>query len=154
MEPGLSMTNPTTNPTTHHKMDPEIKAEWIADLRSGNFNQGRNGYLCQVDHDYIQGAETGRKYCCMGVLADQAARKSIIDPPTPFDSGFEYDGNDQYLSAKICEWSGLPESDDDLLADEIQSLLASMNDGHEHSAASDMERKTFSEIADWIEENL
>lgn len=51
-------------------MNPAIKAEWLADLRSGRFQQGRT-YLCapKLGHD---GPE--EFYCCLGVLYETLIR--------------------------------------------------------------------------------
>ena len=43
-------------------MDPEIKAQWIAALRSSNYRQGRTALKRVVD-----GVP---QYCCLGVLSD------------------------------------------------------------------------------------
>ena len=39
-----------------HKMDPELKARWVAALRSGKYEQG------------VGGLKHNDKYCCLGVL--------------------------------------------------------------------------------------
>lgn len=44
------------------KMDPEIKAKWVAALRSGEYKQTR-GMLKKEGPD-------GPSFCCLGVLAD------------------------------------------------------------------------------------
>lgn len=45
-------------------MNPEIKAQWLAALRSGNYQQGIGQlYEKKFGRDYAQ-------YCCLGVLAD------------------------------------------------------------------------------------
>lgn len=46
--------------STWGKMDPQLKAEWVAALRSGEYAQGHDR-LC-----------TGDAFCCLGVLADIA----------------------------------------------------------------------------------
>ena len=43
-------------------LDPELKKQWVAALRSGDYKQGRN-YLCN------EPGESAR-FCCFGVLAD------------------------------------------------------------------------------------
>lgn len=41
-------------------MDADLKAKWVAALRSGAYAQGRH---CLLSTD-------GQRYCCLGVLAD------------------------------------------------------------------------------------
>lgn len=43
-----------------YKLDPEVKAAWLAALRSGEYRQGRNRLLTVED----------RSFCCLGVLCD------------------------------------------------------------------------------------
>jgi hypothetical protein len=46
-------------------MNPAIKTQWVAALRSGEYQQGRN-FL-----------RTDEGFCCLGVLCDLAAKASI-----------------------------------------------------------------------------
>ena len=46
-------------------MNPQIKAQWVADLRSGQYEQG-NGYL-----------NADGKLCCLGVLCEQAVKAGV-----------------------------------------------------------------------------
>ncbi len=55
-------------------MDAQLKAQWIAALRSGEYRQGE-GKL-----------RDGGNYCCLGVLCD------IVDPGAWEDDTFFYDG--------------------------------------------------------------
>ncbi len=95
-------------------MDKELKAKWVAALRSGEYKQGKT-FLRREDNSY----------CCLGVLLDVAGvdrKKWDGMCITPFKGGV---GN-EYLDS--CD----------------ASPLANMND----------EGKPFTEIADYIEENL
>lgn len=56
-----------------YKMNPEIKAQWVAALRSGTYPQGQS-VLRSLD---------GR-YCCLGVLCD------LVDPHGWTTSDFSY----------------------------------------------------------------
>lgn len=47
----------------------EARADWIAALRSGNYQQG-TGKLCDT---------TDNTYCCLGVLVDRAITHGVID---------------------------------------------------------------------------
>lgn len=107
-------------------MTPELKAKWIAALRSGEYQQGREA-LCLKD-----------TFCCLGVLAEvYGARKETDKHGTIYffdtvhltDIGYDWDMN-------------VP---DGLLDSDIQDVLTNMNDA---------EGKTFAEIADYIEENI
>ena len=49
-------------------MNPEIKAQWVAALRSGEYKQGR-GQLRNTDDEY----------CCLGVLCDLAVKAGVTE---------------------------------------------------------------------------
>ena len=78
-------------------MNPEIKALWLTALRSGDYEQGK-GALIEVT------GEGQRKYCCLGVLCDLAAKAGIVKQAESRRStlpafGGEYtddDGDEQY----------------------------------------------------------
>lgn len=57
-------------------MNPEIKAQWVAALRSGEYKQG-TGVLRETD----ESGET--TYCCLGVLCELAVKAWVIPKPTP-----------------------------------------------------------------------
>lgn len=128
-------------------MKPEIKAKWLAALRSGEYLQGRD-CLRSTRPDDVDDA-----FCCLGVLCDLAAREGVV----------EWDGTDahytdpQYgrghwennvLPLPVMVWAGLAE-DNPRVACNVggytSANVASLND--EHGC-------TFSEIADWIEVSL
>lgn len=52
-------------------MNPEIKAEWLAALRSGEYQQGKS-HLKRADDD----SKTLR-YCCLGVLCELAIKAGV-----------------------------------------------------------------------------
>lgn len=112
------------------KMDPEIKAQWIADLRSGNFKQG-SGHLKVKYSDSEEFL-----YCCLGVLAERQLSEYFVPE------------NYQYGCSYVCGTSstGIPSDliDKTTLDDNAQRPLARMND----------RGVSFHSIADWIEENL
>jgi hypothetical protein len=114
----------------HQKLPPDLKKEWLAALRSGRYPQGRGRLL-------RDGA-----YCCMGVLAVIAG----------YDLSVLRGQED--LSAISCpllgDWGRGPEDGNFFPTDSeswttTQRYLAGLNDGA---------RKSFHEIADWVEENL
>ena len=116
-------------------MDTKLKTRWLADLRSGKYQQAE-GEL----HDYGRDA-----YCCIGVLCLSvgAAFEDFVD-----DEGGEFQnvpvlnyenialGNDNELSFKSLADFGL--------STEEQRTLIKMND----------DGVSFSVIADYIERNL
>lgn len=88
-------------------MNPELKAKWIAALRSGNYKQGRG----RLKH-------AGR-YCCLGVLGDvmgcQFTRHIV------FKDGIDVGDVGAYHSGFLSKHVGLHLNQ--------QSNLVCMNDG-------------------------
>lgn len=62
-------------------MNAEIKAQWLTDLRSGEFQKGKG---------YLQGAD-GR-FCCLGVLCEQAVKAGVAQKAQTPDGSWEYAG--------------------------------------------------------------
>lgn len=130
-------------------MKPEIKAAWVAALRSGEFKQ-----------DFSR-LKNGKGYCCLGVLSELALRS----PDCPVNEWCSIDHEHDptvcvaaemwYLPNLVQRWAGLASSDPGVLvphftdgdgtypaADGI-SGLARLNDNH----------ISFSRIADLIEQD-
>lgn len=114
-------------------MNPEIKAQWIAALRSGEYEQGIGALHCEG------------KFCCLGVLCDVAVRAGQKLQVTRRASWVEYDGSGIFLPRSVIDWAGL--NDDD------PSITDAQGDDSWLSAQNDKER-TFEEIADLIEAQL
>ncbi len=118
-------------------MDAEIKAQWVKDLRSGEFEQGtgklkRNG-----------------KYCCLGVLCVQAVKAGIIEETPDSDGTVWFDGNPDTLSRAVIAWCGVSESNPAVtLPDGSETSLAELNDGE------NIEQHSFVQLADLIEGKL
>lgn len=86
-------------------MKPEIKAKWVAALRSGQFNQGMGAL------------RRGDSYCCLGVLCHLAVEEGVI--PGPIAGTFHpdpgmyvygadaYEGKAAYLPHDVVVWAGL-----------------------------------------------
>lgn len=107
------------------KMDRKAKKKWLKALRSGRYKQGQQ-FLLQ-----------NGKSCCLGVLCATQRLK-----PRSAGAGtgvmlFGKSGSDCYLPRDLQEKLGI--------ADSVQNDLIDMND---------TKKKTFKEIADWIEECL
>lgn len=93
---------PTASSATDVRMDPALKARWIAALRSGHYKQC-DGHLVTTDH------EGGYAYCCLGVL------RHIADP----DDKRQGEDEDLLDKDQLAEFK---------LRDATQRLLAGKND--------------------------
>jgi hypothetical protein len=107
-------------------MNPDIKAEWIRRLRSGEYPQG----LCALK-------SRDGTFCCLGVLCEIAVGLGVIPPPLQnFETGkYIYDGSDMYLSPVVEKWASLS------------------NSAGGYITMNDIEHEPFSRIADFIEEH-
>lgn len=86
-------------------MDKKLKAKWVKALRSGKFEQWREGALCE------ESDEDGKKaYCCLGVL------RLVVNPK---DKGSRANMG-TYLSDRQLLSYGLEH--------EMQEKLAELND--------------------------
>lgn len=144
-------------------MNPEIKSEWVAALRSGDYKQTKD-----VLSD-------GQGFCCLGVLCDLAVKKGVAkfvpndgDGVTYFTDDDEWDGDmdNTSLPSGVACWAGLvdetgcaitdprvPFPDEDLRALGVISSFKS-DKGVAHLATLNDKGKTFVEIADLIERDL
>jgi hypothetical protein len=107
------------------------RARWIAALRSGVYEQGKN----RLRHD--------NKFCCLGVACDLAQNAGIgrWDGDTFRTDGVDdYDGNDVELPYSVMEWLGITSPEGAWQNPYFESLTR-MNDNG----------ATFAEIADVIE---
>lgn len=116
-------------------MKPEIKAKWLAALKSGGYKQG-HGQLRTNDN----------KFCCLGVLCDIHASETgepWIEAETAFYN-WKYCGEDLMLPKTVIEWAGLSGSN---------PVLGDADCGA-HNDGVMVCKKSFSEIARLIEEKL
>jgi hypothetical protein len=119
-------------------MNPEIKAKWVAALRSGEYKQGL-GYLCDTDYNY----------CCLGVLTDIYCKEVLGAKLEPHDMAHP---EGEWLNDEVRDWGGLNAGDPfvDFVLDaaderfDLDNRLSFIND---HGIS-------FSVIADIIEEQL
>jgi hypothetical protein len=129
-------------------MNPEIKAQWLADLRSGEYRQS-TGALASIDGGY----------CCLGVLCEQAVKAGIVRKNSTGFCGFCYspvnnpdDSDAATLPAAVMAWAGLDENNP------ATNQNITDADGIEHEEASLAELndlgRAFAEIADIIEDQL
>lgn len=104
-------------------MNPELKAKWIAALRSGKYAQTSSALRDSVG------------YCCVGVLAD------VVDPA----------GWDEYHAWRNYAGTIDAVSRDELQIEwDVISRLECMNDGARFEDEN-IVKHTFPEIADYLE---
>jgi hypothetical protein len=108
-------------------MNPEIRAQWCAALRSGNYPQTQGQLRRTKPGD---GAEPG--YCCLGVLCELAVAAGIIT---------RYDGPQGYLPYGVATWAGLAHDGGSDPVLNGASTATALNDGG----------MPFTEIADLID---
>jgi hypothetical protein len=123
-------------------MDKELKAAWIAALRSGDFGQG-SGVLLQ----------DGR-HCCLGVLCDIDSRVEMVRTDgryyrAQFDLPKGVAITDMRSGEATLKVGGY-----NLPPEYRKALGISISEESKLVHLNDMESKSFVEIADYIEENL
>lgn len=129
------------------KMNPYVKRKWVKALRSGDYVQSSNALIFLILKERWEEswpAVVGRKYCCLGVLAEEmvpneiagyaAQSLSVTESEVEVEVGFPSEFG--YIPEELARLWGL--------TDVAQQNLASFNDAG----------KSFAFIADWIEENL
>jgi hypothetical protein len=119
---------------TAPRMNPAIKAQWVAQLRSGEYVQGTQ-YLSR-----------NGKFCCLGVLCDLHAKAGLgqWDEPSGGAGNRAYQGWNGSISDSVVAWSGLSDGTEVIINGALSSL-AHHNDTY---------KCTFAEIADAIEAQL
>ena len=127
------------------KMNPEIKAKWVAALRSGEYQQGRANLRNRAE-----------EFCCLGVLCDLAAKEGLgswdadrrddayVWPNQEANLGYDV----TLFPVGIKKWAGLGVVDGGLgpqviVNGSLQALAIHNDDG-----------RSFAQIADAIEEQL
>jgi len=101
-------------------MNPLVRAQWCAALRSGDYQQGE-GQLRAADED------TGDyKYCCLGVLTDLAAKAGV----TNWDLARQLD----FPPPAVEGWAELPYHNPEVRVQGVDGAsaasLADLNDDH------------------------
>lgn len=128
-------------------MDIQLKAKWIAALRSGEFKQAQ-GELHDARND---------SYCCLGVLCKAVGAEwtsfekelwghdglyRVMREHVPVKDGeLLGDTDGEELEETTCVKFGIPD----------QTIFIHMNDGN---TKLDIKPHSFAEIADYIEKNL
>jgi hypothetical protein len=148
-------------------LNSEIKTRWVSALRSGDFQQGKSKLALK------EGAESPMMHCCLGVLCELAVEDGIVEAENlPWGTGGEIrrfaDGTNRastQLPSKVAQWAGLRNEGDMAMCDPYLYTIpnplnsnipysvtcSEANDGY---PSQGIYRKSFSEIADLIEENL
>lgn len=136
-------------------MNPEIKAQWTAALRSGEYKQGRRTL---AQRDDVGGPVY---YCCLGVLCELAAQEGLTERTTR-DEGrlVNYGGHGAFLPGGVMSWADI-ESESPLvpsavLADDhpLKKDLKKYGDTSVSLAALNDEGLSFEQIADLIDTHL
>lgn len=128
------------------EMNPEVRAQWCAALRSGDYKQTTEA-LRRLPGETEGGQPEG--YCCLGVLTDlwiKAGHSEMIDDPDSADpSGTPqisvWANVEGVLSPPVMEWAGIATEDPDLIPEIDHGNAVFLNDGG----------RTFAQIADLID---
>ena len=113
-------------------MNPEIKAQWLAALRSGEYRQGKGE---------LEGS--GGRFCCLGVLCHLAHKQGVVERTDGPEGQGWYDDEDARLPYSVRDWSGM--TSDIGLIEEGKASLVFLND---------LDGRTFDQIADVIEKEF
>ncbi len=114
-------------------MDKELKEKWLVALRSDKYKQG------------IHRLRTADNFCCLGVLCD------ITDPDGWEPDGWEPQDGEFDDVGNVYEWND-GDSRTSYFASAPWSLLNHTD--QDHLMQMNDSGSSFSEIADYIEENL
>lgn len=130
-------------------MNPEVKKEWLAALRSGDYSQGRNVL-----------ETTDGRFCCLGVLCDLAKDAGVVRREEQEDGSITYVGrrgggvdmnrlhsSQIALPFDVMEWAGLHQSEPEVAGhyvapDGVRARGLTVANDHD---------MTFEQIADIIE---
>lgn len=80
-------------------MNNEVKAKWIAALRSGEFKQGQR-YLAYENEGSIY-------HCAIGVLCELAHREGIVSRTIDEHGYYYYDNKGSFPPDRVMEWAGI-----------------------------------------------
>jgi hypothetical protein len=108
-------------------MNPEVKAEWVKALRSGEYKQTKN-LLHKV----------GGGFCCLGVLCELAVKAGVI-PAASRDkdddpSAWFYEGEESVTPGRVDRWAGITGAD----SGTVDGLVAANDGGIKFPAIADM----------------
>jgi len=130
---------PASQPTKGENMDKEIKAQWIAALRSGRYRQGYCFLKAEVDGI--------SHFCCLGVLCELALEAGVVSSEMPDNAGIvNYAEGSYTLPAVVRHWSGIQSS--------VGSFRVNGRRGESLATLNDTNRLDFNSIAIVIENEL
>lgn len=105
--------------------------KWVKALRSGKYKQD------------IGQLRSEKGYCCLGVACEVSIKNRVIlNVSQTKDNTYLYDGDEGVLPESVSQWLGV---DRDPVLTNGKRLHVSC------STLNDHRRKTFNEIADWVE---
>lgn len=127
-------------------MNPEIKARWVAALRSGKYKQGTGKLRRKI------GTRGKEQFCCLGVLSELAVEAGVIESPEFCFGAYRYgkDHDADLLPREVGLWAGIDQRDPrvitghDLIEGPTCYSLSVINDSME----------SFEAIAGYIEKSL
>lgn len=113
-------------------MKKDIADKWVAALRSGEFKQGRRAL----------GNKVSNSFCCLGVLCELAVKEEVCKKEST-ENVYTYDARyTWYLPHVVKNWANMRTA-----TGEIKSLNEYLY------ALNDIQMKSFTEIADIIEQH-
>lgn len=112
---------------------------WLEALRSGEYVQGKEALSSDTNVDGVH------PYCCLGILCEVSPDIDLMrnDNGDAYVEEIKNQPDFGGLTQKMLPMVGLTSSE--------QVLLANMNDGSGHF---EDDPRTFTEIADWIEQHV
>lgn len=123
----------------NERMNPRVKAAWVAALRSGEYKQA------------VGQLKAGDGHCCLGVLCDLYAKEHAIANWTTSELGAN-DGEDEEPGVEVVHWAGLPCANPKVEIEATVAPVSEFNDGWVKNKK--VGGRTFAEIADAIEAQL
>lgn len=138
-------------------MNPEIKAKWVAALRSGKYQQG-TGYLKRREANSAE-----YQHCCLGVLCELALEDGLKITTEERPAYMAHNTisvtfgiETTTLPPEVSKWAGMTDGAPRVKCDNVANpddpiLLSELNDG---SYRNGRNSATFDEIADLIEDQL
>jgi len=127
-----------TDTYTYDKMDPEVKKNWIAALRSGEFLQA-NGYLKALEK-----RQRKLHHCCLGVLAEICQAPEFV----------KYEVIPSNETENVKELWKMGEGGSGALSDEFMASIKLETEAADELASMNDNGTSFKGIANWIERNL
>lgn len=136
----------TDDPFEDMRMNPEVKAKWLAALESGKYKQGKNKLRRILPTLFNAGkqSESAERWCCLGVLCNvyiEDTGKGRWEKDSDGEFKF-FDGHDDWHghtsygmpTAAVYQWAGLADYHDKIFLDSsdkkkfTDGSLAELND--------------------------